>query len=175
MSVSNWRRGGRLLRAHRVPIIAPDSGVVTSLALDPDWTVVGLANSRIHIFSTRTGVLARTLIGHDSGVWAVHLVGAGGYWGEPRPQSEQTEEGGTINMVPSPLLSLSDTARTGWRDGNSRNGVGKRSDPCCSSEGWGQPRAVVVSGGCDKTIKVWDVKTGYAFTFFLYVFLMGQG
>ena len=37
---------------------------------------------------------------------------------------------------------------------------GKRSDDCCATEGWGQPNALVVSGGCDKVLRVWDVRTG---------------
>lgn len=36
----------------------------------------------------------------------------------------------------------------------------KYSDMCYSSTGWGQPNPIVVSGGCDKVIMVWDVKTG---------------
>lgn len=81
-SVKNWRSGGHLLRSHRIPIISPaDSGVITSLAIDSDWVVVGLANSKIHVFSAKTGVLARTLVGHESGVWAVCLVSKGGSWG----------------------------------------------------------------------------------------------
>jgi hypothetical protein len=60
------------------PVPAADTGVVTSLALDSDWVVVGLAGSRIHVFSARTGVLARTLVGHDAGVWGVCLVSRGG-------------------------------------------------------------------------------------------------
>ncbi|EEB95225.1 hypothetical protein MPER_05840, partial [Moniliophthora perniciosa FA553] len=35
------------------------------------------------------------------------------------------------------------------------------SDPTNTSHGWGQPNALVVSGGCDKTAKVWDVLSGY--------------
>ncbi|KAJ3743700.1 WD40-repeat-containing domain protein [Lentinula detonsa] len=111
--MQNWHNGGHLLRAHKVPASStnPESGVVTSLALDEDWVVVGLANCRIHVFSARTGVLARTLVGHDSGVWAVCLVHKGGYMG--------------------------------------------------SSDGWGQPGALVVSGGCDKVVRVWDIRSGY--------------
>ncbi|KAI0784011.1 WD40-repeat-containing domain protein, partial [Abortiporus biennis] len=37
------------------------------------------------------------------------------------------------------------------------------SDPTGVSEGWGQPNALVVSGGCDKDLKVWDVKSGQVF------------
>ncbi|KAG6827022.1 hypothetical protein H0H92_013525 [Tricholoma furcatifolium] len=57
---------------------SPDTGVVTSLALDADWVVAGLASARIHVFGARTGVLARTLVGHEAGVWGLCLVSAGG-------------------------------------------------------------------------------------------------
>ncbi|KAJ7230553.1 WD40-repeat-containing domain protein [Mycena pura] len=122
-TMMNWRHGGTVLRAHRmVPTPAPPNGgalnsidVITSVALDQDWVVVGLANSKIHVFSSRTGVLARTLVGHDAGVWGVCLIGRGG----------------------------------------------KRSSPCSASDGWGQPNSLVVSGGCDKVLRVWDVRSGY--------------
>jgi F-box and WD-40 domain protein CDC4 len=29
-----------------------------------------------------------------------------------------------------------------------------------ASRGWGQPNALVVSGGCDKVLRVWEVKSG---------------
>ncbi|KIJ65491.1 hypothetical protein HYDPIDRAFT_88286 [Hydnomerulius pinastri MD-312] len=112
--MSNMRRGGTLLRSHRMPIANPDGGVVTSVALDSDRVIVGCANSKIHIYSVNTGILCRTLTGHDLGVWAVHLVSRG------RP-----------------------------------------SDLCCTSEGWGQPNPIVVSGGCDKTLRVWDAVSGH--------------
>jgi F-box and WD-40 domain protein CDC4 len=48
--------------------------VVTSMDMDEDSVLVGMTNSRIHIFSAMTGVLTRTLVGHDSGVWAVCLI-----------------------------------------------------------------------------------------------------
>lgn len=58
-------------------------------------------------------------------------------------------------------------------------GAGKRSDVCFASEGWGQPNALVVSGGCDKVLRVWDVKTGCAgprvFGWFRLKWLMGNG
>ena len=57
-----------------MPVVTPDSGVITSMAIDNEWVVVGLANSRIHVFSAQTGVLHWTLIGHESGVWAICLV-----------------------------------------------------------------------------------------------------
>lgn len=45
----------------------------------------------------------------------------------------------------------------------------KQDDVCGSSEGWGQPNALVVSGGCDKMVRVWDLKSGWV-TFPFYVF-----
>ncbi|TFY58364.1 hypothetical protein EVJ58_g6461, partial [Rhodofomes roseus] len=91
-TTSNWLHGGKLLRMHRMPLVPasrqappqaepqggqatqPSSAIPTSVAIDDNWVVVGLANSRIHVFSARTGVLSRTLVGHESGVWAVSLV-----------------------------------------------------------------------------------------------------
>ena len=34
------------------------------------------------------------------------------------------------------------------------------SNMCYSSIGWGQPSSIVVSGGCDKVLRVWDVESG---------------
>ncbi|KAF8504139.1 WD40-repeat-containing domain protein [Hysterangium stoloniferum] len=64
----NWMHhsSSTLLRTHR----SPDSCVVTSLAMDDTYIVVGLANGRAHVFSVRTGMLVRTLVGHEAGVCA---------------------------------------------------------------------------------------------------------
>jgi len=48
-----------------------------------------------------------------------------------------------------------------WKWKAKARGSPKPSDPCCVSEGWGQPNDLVVSGGCDKELRVWDVKSGY--------------
>ncbi|KAI5995454.1 WD40-repeat-containing domain protein [Pisolithus albus] len=117
----NMRRGGTLLQSHRTSVVTPDGGVITSVAMDYDQVVVGLANSKIHVFNADSGVMARTLIGHELGVWAVHL---------------------RLSRTPSRNIST------------------KPSDICCSSEGWGQPNPIVVSGGCDKRLRVWDVVSG---------------
>ena len=211
----NWRRGGHRLRAHRVPVCSPDSGVVTSVALDDDWVIVGLANCRIHIFSAKTGVLTRTLIGHELGVWAVHLISKGGSWdaqgnktkGSRLDRSGKSrglsgDDGDDIKTLAHDLAGvslrgdhvtssssighdldhpLSPLLRTAiGLDGSTQSSsplrlsgddelasdfiepvsVGMPSDPCCRSEGWGQPNALVVSGGCDKVLRVWDVKSG---------------
>ena len=113
-----WLHGGTPLRNHRLPILQPDMGVVTSLAMDEDWIVAGLSDNKIHVFSRRTGVLSRTLVGCQGGVWAVWLVEKG--------------------MSSSP------------RKKNTNSG----------SAGWGQSTSLVVSGGCDKAVRVWNVETG---------------
>ncbi|KAJ7355701.1 WD40-repeat-containing domain protein [Mycena albidolilacea] len=162
-TMMNWRYGGSILRAHRMaPTPVPPNGggalnsidVITSVALDQDWVVVGLANSKIHVFSSRTGVLARTLVGHDAGVWGVCLVGRGGSWVGERPN---TDGGDTVPaMWRTPLgldLPVGETPPVPF--------PGKRSSPCSASDGWGQPNSLVVSGGCDKVLRVWDVRSGY--------------
>jgi F-box and WD-40 domain protein CDC4 len=50
LTLVNWKRNSRCLRAHRLPVLDPDGGVVTSVALDADWLVAGLANHRIYVF-----------------------------------------------------------------------------------------------------------------------------
>ncbi|PFH50976.1 hypothetical protein AMATHDRAFT_3485 [Amanita thiersii Skay4041] len=181
MTMMNWRHGGHLLRSHRMPVINPDMGVITSLALDKDWVVVGLANSKILVFSAHTGVLQRTLVGHDSGVWGVCLVSGSShavsddtgrkthrrrvFSGGLAPQTSSSEPQSFESALPPALryaLGLN-TDIDGMRSSpdftrTSSKSVG--SDQCYSSKGWGQPNALVVSGGCDKVLRVWDVQSG---------------
>ena len=185
ITMANWRKGGLLLQSHRVPVTNPDNGVVTSLALDSDWIVIGLASSKVHIFSAKTGVLARTLVGHETGVWAVCLVSRGGYpVRSPRDDDDRKKRKSDVESLGfgidrlnisqnqeqyiSPMLRTalgldedSSCSNNAWKDQpQSQVFPGKRSDNF-TSQGWGQPDALVVSGGCDKVIRVWDVKTGY--------------
>ncbi|TBU45168.1 WD40 repeat-like protein [Dichomitus squalens] len=198
LRTSNWLQRGRLLRIHRAPLHppiaqdmnAPNNGqgqvqnpaIPTSIAIDSSWVVVGLANSRIHIFSARTGVLSRTLVGHEAGVWAVSLISAGG---EPAtadvPLSANAGDSLVAGvpqdaMVP-PILKYAlglDQGEDGWTSSRGASPdpfadtraeeshpFGKPSYPGGASDGWGQPNALVVSGGCDKELRVWDVKSGY--------------
>lgn len=199
---SNWRHSGRLLRSH----CSQDAGVVTSLAMDGQWIVVGLANSRVHVFSASTGVLARTLIGHEAGVWSLWLISRGGgvkhesvdtpthtgksesnpnarpdeSWPSMIPQSlragvgrrtgssstsssgSSSSSSGSGNM---PFQSVFDSLRApsseaGGSRAEGEDPTARQSDPCSASRGWGQPNALVVSGGCDKQIRIWDVKSG---------------
>lgn len=180
---------------------------MTSVAIDHEWIVVGLASSYIQVFSTRTGVLSRTLRGHESGVWAVHLVSAGGRRIEPpasatkatvRPDSPSTTtaESAAVGVAADrPGGVVAEAAAAALRDveyqipGSLRIAIGldkprnplaglfdedaetpepaledstpRPSDVWSSSEGWGQANALVVSGGCDKELRVWDVKSGW--------------
>ncbi|KAF7967738.1 hypothetical protein HWV62_33260 [Athelia sp. TMB] len=81
-TLMNWRTRGTLLRTHRLPApptdAAPASAEPTCLALSPAWILVGLASARVHVFAARSGVLARTLVGHTMGVWCVALIEDGG-------------------------------------------------------------------------------------------------
>ena len=117
----SWIWGGTLLCIHQLQILQPKVGVVTSLAMDEDWIIVGLLDNKIHVFSSQTGVLSRTLVGCQEGVWAVWLVGKG-LWSSPSLRKKNTNSG---------------------------------------SAGWGQETSLVVSGGCNEVIWVWDVETGY--------------
>ncbi|KAI0355424.1 WD40 repeat-like protein [Trametes cingulata] len=204
LRTSNWLNKGKLLRIHRALLHpaapepnmpgqltqAQDQGpltnpaIPTSIAIDSQWVVVGLANSRIHIFSARTGVLSRTLIGHESGVWAVALISEGG---QPigRDTAAHPPEGDPLVAGKSQDAGLPPALRTAvgldkaehssktrsrtksvpspFADGGKagRPRFGKPSYPNGASDGWGQPSALVVSGGCDKELRIWDVKSGY--------------
>lgn len=190
--MTKWRIGGTLLRriplashhhlpndAMQPPVTNPASAVPTSIALDSDWLVIGLANSRIHIFSARTGVSCRTLVGHTAGVWAVALVRAGGERDDGTEIDERmrdmdilppstTPAGDQLSQAMRVALGL-DPVPDEWpsdskrppRARRQRNSFTKPSEQSGTSDGWGQPNSLVVSGGCDKDLRVWDVKSGY--------------
>ena len=142
---------------------------------------MGLANSKIHVFSARTGVLSRTLVGHSTGVWAVALIRASGDGGvtptsagadvgiggskdtEPSFLNEELFEGHTPTIrhalgLDSPKPPHRRKVSDIFEDTTTPNM--KPSEPSGASDGWGQPNALVVSGGCDKEVRVWDAKSG---------------
>lgn len=232
----SWVRGpGRLLSTQ----MSADSGVVTSLAFDGEWIIVGMETSSIHVFEGASGAYVRTLDGHQTGVWCLTLVSKGG---GPRPRahnqqsyddevpgeaaeparrpgkeraprqpsaSAETAHSAFFRPDATPLASSSYASpgspatsssqpsrprrpRPAHRRHSSYSGTSPRAaesfapvapdadtaggmgigaggptgdsllqgSACATARGWGQDGAVLVSGGCDRTVRVWDVSTG---------------
>jgi WD40 repeat protein len=65
---------------------------------------------------------------------------------------------------PSSFGSARDFQSAGWQmppaGKNSSDFLAQQGSICGTAKGWGQPGAVVVSGGCDRIICVWDADTG---------------
>lgn len=163
----------------------------------------------IKVYRARTGVLVRTLLGHDSGVWGVCLVSAGGAGRATQRRARARSRTGVgtddvdglatrlanvefprdgLHVLPGeslghlvpPVMQQAlgfDAAlpegeaaaeQTGHgpameaREGTSHKTSESASSPCFASLGWGQPNPIIVSGGCDKVVRVWDLKSGYA-------------
>jgi len=228
LSEQNWVRGPGTLLSTQMSV---DQGVVTSMAFDNEWIVVGMDTSKVHIFEAGLGTYVRTLAGHELGVWCLTLVSRGG---GPRfddelgfedddefcarhgfdegkgKQRARSREPGTpashsfFRADSTPLAASSYSspsspssarppprrrrrsstsfepsagpsssypgARSGTRPttcGGMGLGAGgptgdstQQGGICGTARGWGQPGAVVVSGGSDRNVRVWDVATG---------------
>ena len=225
---SNWLKGGSLLSQHAS---ADERILVTSMAMDSDWIVLGMSNCKIHIFDARTGLFSNTLIGHASGVWCLSVVSGrrhGHYTpavqqetmvvtnpddngGRPslaagqgdlrllhhdaRPMAGQTpakssaptsdvEEDGDETLawfhkariamlrkqgeagdgdhmmmdedVQSPQEPLPDP---GFFNSSSGSTAGQ-GNPTGSVRGYGNLNSLLVSAGCDREIRVWDLGSG---------------
>ncbi|KAF5342770.1 hypothetical protein D9758_017027 [Tetrapyrgos nigripes] len=216
--------------------------IITSLTLSSHWVICGLANSRIHVFSAKTGVLHRTLVhrtvyeetgregtGKNEGRSREGRSGALGVWclgliegweeavedthgedldagsdsdskGKGRQRVGKARERETIGgwkwqgteypddpsrmltpelrvklgLPPTPLpmstpipnSSLphfpphSSNSTFNPPTGHDPSFQGLRSTPTHTSISFGNPRALLLSGGCDKTLKLWDVESG---------------
>jgi F-box and WD-40 domain protein CDC4 len=66
----NWRVGGTLMARHTTN----DHGVVTTLCMSEKYIIVGLDNANIRVFD-EDGKFLMTLAGHETGVWAMVVVG----------------------------------------------------------------------------------------------------
>ncbi|OXC67864.1 hypothetical protein AYX13_03546 [Cryptococcus neoformans] len=216
LTETNWLTAGVLLAKH----LSADDSVVTTLSFDETWIVVGMANSKIHVFSAFNGGWKRSLEGrgaHTQGVWAMVLVspphqaqtanqmqgqgqgqdmkrmrgtrGVMGWYGAqaststltpaPASASASTSPSASPNAWsgldspfshPHPQTQTQTHTRTHGRE-NQDKGQGQSRDEsedeneggnlCGSVRGWqGLKTSLVVSGGCDKQVKVWDVETG---------------
>jgi F-box and WD-40 domain protein CDC4 len=117
----NWKCGGRCLHTHHLSVLDPDSGIVTSIALNADWLVAGLANHHIYVFSTHTGSLMHTLVRHELGVWVVGLISHRGVLDSSHPPpSSLNSDGATVGISGIPevtdgpaLLALHNRAPAG--------------------------------------------------------------
>lgn len=189
LTETNWLTAGVLLAKH----LSADDSVVTTLSFDESWIVVGMANSKIHVFSAVNGAWKRSLegrAGHTQGVWAMVLV-------SPMVNSMQTQGKGRERRGPGYGAQASASASpNGWfgfnlpfthphhetpsptpapaqaytQDEHEQSGKPAEEDEteteggnlCGSVRGWqGLKTSLVVSGGCDKQVKVWDLETGY--------------
>ncbi|KAG0145932.1 hypothetical protein CROQUDRAFT_658042 [Cronartium quercuum f. sp. fusiforme G11] len=94
LTESNWLRGpGELVTMQMSQNYDGNEWVVTSLGFDDDWIVVGMATSKIHVFSASTGDFVRTLAGHELGVWCLALVSKGGRRDARDPVPEKSKKG----------------------------------------------------------------------------------
>ncbi|BGP47729.1 hypothetical protein JCM10450v2_003594 [Rhodotorula kratochvilovae] len=220
LSEQNWVRGPGTLLSTQMSV---DQGVVTSMAFDSEWIVVGMDTNKVHIFEAGLGTYVRTLAGHELGVWCLTLISKGGGAREDPPEGaldaeEDDGEGkgkaraqdpprtpsanaffrtdatplaassysspSSPASAPRPRRRRSFAAFDAPASPPPASGTGRRAPKpstcggigvgaggptgdstqqggvCGTARGWGQEGAVVVSGGSDRNVRVWDVATG---------------
>ena len=130
-----WLRGGR----YQTRGATPDSGVVTTLLLTPEYVIVGLDSSKIHIFD-EDGYHIRTLMGHETGVWAMVSFG------------DTLVSGGCDRDVR--VWSISTGRCTGILRGHTST------VRCLRMRSSSKSERIAISGSRDSTLRVWDVEKG---------------
>ncbi|KAL1408948.1 hypothetical protein Q8F55_005762 [Vanrija albida] len=168
LTESNWIKGGRLLTTHA----SIGDSVVTSLVVNDDYIVIGMANSKIHVFDAASGHFRQSLIGHDLGVWALVLVSPrradrNRTYDSPQRSSSDTGAsrrasftGATPPTRSTPAFPPTRTASDDHMHYPRQTKRMRSSDVCGSAAGWGAKATLVVSGGCDRDVRVWNIVTG---------------
>jgi F-box and WD-40 domain protein CDC4 len=168
LTENNWLSGGRLLTMHS----SMGDSVVTSLVVNEEFIVIGMANSKIHVFDATTGHYFQSLLGHELGVWALVLVSPHGRSRTAVPPKRQesvrrasfTDTRASAELSSDTLPVYRSTSSNGGERSPSSSRATKRlnsSDVCGAAASWGGiKRTLVVSGGCDREVRVWDIVTG---------------
>lgn len=167
LTETNWLSGGRLLTMHS----SMGDSVVTSLVVNDDYIVIGMANSKIHVFEASTGHYRLSLLGHELGVWALVLVSPHkardrqpskkkGRWEDKMGSFRRASFSHSETGSPTPTTRSKSTAGSERTNPPRATQRMRSSDVCGSAQGWGLKRTLVVSGGCDREVRVWDIVTG---------------
>lgn len=186
----NWKTGGRLCSTYRLadlPYYAsefttspwttptsrtppPPDPTITCHTMSSSYTIVGLSSGLVHVFSTPTGQYLRSLphsvpsgqvsLNSQRGVWALWSVMRGGsddwdIWGDDVPQPAKKRSPYTRR-----LLGLDSEAKPRRQPRTTRNYLNPPSKERHHSPGFGNTEELVVSAGCDRVVKVWNVATG---------------
>jgi WD40 repeat protein len=157
--------------------------------MDDKYVAIGMANSHIHVFDVKTGRLKKNLYGHTQGVWALGLISKNPidadsqYTATPTSKRPATSMGtedhlqsqsrrasvdtGRMQFGILPAFGILDEPRrpstaTGYSSTGPREAKRmKSSDVCGSAMGWpGLRKDLAVSGGSDKSLRVWDIESG---------------
>lgn len=149
--------------------------VVTSLVVNDEYIVIGMANSKIHVFDAATGHYCQSLLGHELGVWALVLVSPNARnrtAAAPPKRQENVRRASFTGGTRAAADFSSETVpvcRSTSSNGSERSPSSSRStkrlnssDVCGAAASWGIKRTLVVSGGCDREVRVWDIASGEA-------------
>jgi F-box and WD-40 domain protein CDC4 len=130
-----------------------------------------MANSKIHVFDAASGHFRQSLIGHDLGVWALVLVSPrrtdrSRTYDTPQRSSSDTGAsrrasftGATPPTRSTPAFLQLVPLRTTTCVTRARPSACARATSADRLRA-GAPRRLVVSGGCDRDVRVWNIATG---------------